>query len=775
MKPIKVESFQLSEVILRQGSIPYQRMKRNTEYLLSLDPDRILCNYRIYAKLDTKVPESYGGWEGHWSDIRGTFVGHYITALCNTFASTLEEQVREQCKARVTYLVDSLEEVQTAIATIEEDGYPKAFGYLAAIPTTQLDCIEQQTKPGVWSDGAPYYLHHKMLRGLLHAYRVLGIQKAHGMALAMATYFYERNKGFSKEKLERMLNSHRYPVQYFKEFGGMQEVLIQWYEITGDTVFQDLSGVFDRESFRLALIQNRDELGKNMQHANSEVPCVVGMAKYYESHGDEDYRTGVLNFLNWMEEDHSSPIGAISGKSAYPDYDSELFHYPKIMYNHMVSEHMHVSSGESCCSHNLNLLSEHAFAWTENSAYMDRFETRLVNAVLGQQDEKTGMFVYNLNIQQGSKKEFGTQDDSFWCCYCSGVEAFSSLQYGAFHKSGNVLWINQFIAADVAWNEQGVSIRCETDFPNDGKVRLEIAAGQPKELVLHIRKPHWVCGELPVFVNGKQAETKEQHGYLMLCRSFADGDVVEWELPFTLRTGYLLDRPEYGYLFYGPHLLVAVGYDGKLFPGSMDDLMKSLKSTGYPREFHADINGRVVWMPLAEVRNEVYSGFIKVAVPAKQIQTDVIRIGCSESMQAHRFVGNKERYVYQKGKYGLETEIGGSLEYTVQIDPNEQMQVRCYYNGDDTHFFGAFDAAAVRIRLFDLQVKQEDGSYRTFATQTIDKLNPHGEDHINYPIPLELTIGKTELTLRLAAKNFGTANGVVGGLYDQIEVFYLGQ
>ena len=56
--------------------------KRDLDYLLSLQPDRMLHNFRVNAGLAPKAPV-YGGWESEepWVDIRchGHTLGHYLT------------------------------------------------------------------------------------------------------------------------------------------------------------------------------------------------------------------------------------------------------------------------------------------------------------------------------------------------------------------------------------------------------------------------------------------------------------------------------------------------------------------------------------------------------------------------------------------------------------------------------------------------------------------------------------------------------------------------
>src|SRR6476619_8372574 len=87
--------FDLRAVRLLDG--PFRAaQQRNARYLLSLDPDRMLHNFRVNAGLTPKAPV-YGGWESEepWVGIRchGHTLGHYLTAAALMYASTGDERI----------------------------------------------------------------------------------------------------------------------------------------------------------------------------------------------------------------------------------------------------------------------------------------------------------------------------------------------------------------------------------------------------------------------------------------------------------------------------------------------------------------------------------------------------------------------------------------------------------------------------------------------------------------------------------------------------------
>ena len=75
----KALPFPLQDVRLLDG--PFRdAMVRDQQYLLELDPDRLLHNFRVNAGLPSTA-KPLGGWEAPDVELRGHTVGHYLSAL----------------------------------------------------------------------------------------------------------------------------------------------------------------------------------------------------------------------------------------------------------------------------------------------------------------------------------------------------------------------------------------------------------------------------------------------------------------------------------------------------------------------------------------------------------------------------------------------------------------------------------------------------------------------------------------------------------------------
>ena len=102
----QAQPFPLSQVRLLDG--PFRdAMLRDQNYLLSLEPDRLLSWFRKEAGLQPKG-EVYGGWESQ--GIAGHTLGHYLSACSHMYASTGDRRFLD----RVNYIVGELAVCQQA-------------------------------------------------------------------------------------------------------------------------------------------------------------------------------------------------------------------------------------------------------------------------------------------------------------------------------------------------------------------------------------------------------------------------------------------------------------------------------------------------------------------------------------------------------------------------------------------------------------------------------------------------------------------------------------
>ncbi|CAN8236600.1 unnamed protein product [Cochlearia groenlandica] len=527
----------LHDVRLDPTSFHWRAQQTNLEYLLMLDVDRLTWSFRKEAGL-VSHGEPYGGWEAPGQDLRGHFIGHYLSATAYMWASTHNDTLKE----KMSSLISALSECQQKVGT----------GYLSAFPSSFFDRFEAITP--VW---APYYTIHKILAGLVDQYKLAGSSQALKMATWMADYFYVRVrnviKKYSVERHWRSLN---------EETGGMNDILYQIYSITGDSKYLLLAHLFDKPCFLGVLAIQADDISGF--HSNTHIPIVVGSQLRYEITGDPLYKEISMFFMDIVNASHSYATGGTSVDEHWQD--------PKRMASTLGTE-----NEELCTTYNMLKVSRNLFRWTREVTYADYYERALTNGVLGtQRGTQPGVMIYMLPLGRGVSKAksfhgWGTPYDAFWCCYGTGIESFSKLGDSIYFQQGGesspALYVMQYISSSIDWKLSGLSLsqKVKPVVSWDPYMRVTFTfstskGGTGKESTLNLRVPVWTNSEsAKISLNGQSLKVPASGNFLSIKQSWKSGDKVTMDLPMSIRTEAVKDdRPEYSSLqaiLFGPYLL----------------------------------------------------------------------------------------------------------------------------------------------------------------------------------------------------------------------------
>ena len=489
----------------------------NRRYMMALDPDRLLHSFRITAGLPSTA-EPYYGWEAPNNELRGHFVGHYLSG-CALLAAQLDD---DAVKARGTLMVAELARCQAA------------SGYLSAFPVELVDRLK--ARRGVW---APFYTIHKILAGMLDCYSLTGNAQALAVARGIGRWTRDWVAPVDDPTMQRILNT---------EFGGMGESLRQLSVVTGETSFLDVAHRFDHERVLAPLAEGRDAL-KGV-HANTTIPKIIAAARLYEVNGDQ--RSHDIADYFWHEVT-SKRCFATGGSSSGEGWPSEAG---------MLAKELAPDTEESCVTYNMLKLTRQLFSWTADPAMADYYERALFNGMLGTQHPADGEKIYYTPLQSGYWRMFGTPDHGFWCCHGSGVESHSKLGDSIYFHDDEGVYVNLFVASEVDWGEKGVKLVQDTTFPTSDTTRITLRMAQPTRVKLRLRIPYWVAGAPAAKVNGKRiATTSAPSSYLVVDREWRDGAQVALTLPMALHVHAMPDDPTLQAVMYGPLVLA-----GKLAP-----------------------------------------------------------------------------------------------------------------------------------------------------------------------------------------------------------------
>ncbi len=727
-----VEPFDLADVRLLPGPC-LKAQERNREYLLSLDPDRLLRPFRINAGLPAPG-EPYGGWEAPECEIRGHFVGHYLTALALMYRGTGDPA----CKERADLMVREFARCQEALGG----------GYLSAFPATYWDRLEAMEKPP-W---APFYVIHKIMAGLLDAYLLCGNEQALPVLRGMAEWFENRIAPIPEEQWQRMLHV---------EFGGMSDVLHHLYEVTGDPMHLRLANRFNQERFLEPLWKSRDNL--TGIHGNTHIPKVIAAVRHYELTGDRRYLRAAWFFWKSVVFGRTFASGGTTANEIWgPPYEMKGTE----------NQNPH----ETCKTHNMLKLTRQLFGLSPELRYGDYYERAFLNGILGTQHPTTGQLIYYVYQGAGARKQWGGPEDAFWCCYGTGVESFAKLADSVYFHSDDDLYVNLILPTRLVWRAKGVTLEQTTGFPEEQGTTLTVHCARPTRFTLQLRIPEWVARRATVRLNGEVVAEGPLPGYLPVTRTFREGDRVELSLPMSASSVALPGDPEAIAFRYGPLVLAAVGV-----PASQTAPTKHPRQAaaylltapaGDPANLLEPVPGEpltfalrggpvgVKLIPLNRVADETYQVYLpivredseRVAQAAQQqaeaeslarrVVDEVVPLDPAGEA-AHNLQGdNTQAGPYQDFAW-RHAPAPGWWSWDLRVLPDRPMALLLTFWGSD-----------VPPRTFDVQV---DGT--TVLTMSLDRNDPGRLFDRAIALPADLTRGKSKVTVRFVPHEGNIAGG----------------
>jgi uncharacterized protein len=517
--PFKAPPLPLNCVRLTGGPL-YHAQQLDAEYLLQLQPDRMLAYYRIQAGLKPKA-EGYDGWDGGGKNLTGHIAGHYLSAISYMYLATGNPEF----KKRAEYIVDELAEVQQK----HGNGYCGALEHLeerfAEVSRGDIRSGGFDLN-GLWS---PWYTLHKTYAGLRDAYRLLHIKKALQVEAGFAGWAEGVLAPLNPDQIQKMLNT---------EFGAMNEVLADLYSDTGDMRWLKLSDKFVHHSIVDPLAKGEDILpGK---HGNTQVPKLLGSLARYIAAGIPEEGAAARFFWDSVALHHSFATGG-HGKDEYFGPRDRL------------NDYIDGRTAESCNVYNMLKFSRVLFAIQPDEKYAAFMERALYNHVLASINPADGRTCYMVPVGRVVQHEYQDMQHSFTCCVGSGMENHALLADGIYCASPDTLWVNLYAPTTAAWQAKNVTLETKTDMPDAGSVAIKIDAPHATEFTLALRRPAWAGDGFKVEVNGKAiAQTTPPGTYLMLKRNWKKGDTVHLVLPMKLHLQPVPDNPRRAAAMWGP-------------------------------------------------------------------------------------------------------------------------------------------------------------------------------------------------------------------------------
>ena len=535
LKPAEKGSVKILPGVFRE------RMDVNRQYLLELDTNCLLQNFYLEAGIilpglqvvdNPETANLHWGWEAPTCQLRGHFLGHWISAAAKIIAADGEPELRVK-----------LDNIVSELARCQELNGGEWVGSIPEKYFTRL--IKNQY---IWS---PQYVMHKTIVGLSDAY----IYAGNTQALDILSHLSDWYITWTEKAAET--NPH---AVYAGEEAGMLEVWAQLYQLTKDEKYLTLAKRYADAGLFRKLKEGKDSLTNC--HANASIPFTHGAAKMYEITGDSDWLEVVKLFWKAAVTDRGmfSTTGMNAGE----------FWVPPHMQGHFLGS----NDQEFCTVYNMVRTASYLLKYTGEAQYADYIERALYNGFLAQQNAQTGMPAYFLPLGAGSRKKWGTKTRDFWCCHGTMVQAQTLYPELVWFTDGDKITAAQYIPSEFTAEMNGAKVTVSQttgmkyyndqaffDEKDDGQMsrwllKFSVKCDKPVRFTLSLRVPEWAKG-VELEVNGKNTAAPVKDGWLDITADWQN-DSVQVFFPSELRAETLPDMPELMSVVDGPIVLAGI-------------------------------------------------------------------------------------------------------------------------------------------------------------------------------------------------------------------------
>ena len=535
LKPAEKGSVKILPGVFRE------RMDVNRQYLLELDTNCLLQNFYLEAGIvlpglqvvdNPETANLHWGWEAPTCQLRGHFLGHWISAAAKLIAADGEPELRVK-----------LDNIVSELARCQELNGGEWVGSIPEKYFTRL--IKNQY---IWS---PQYVMHKTIVGLSDAY----IYAGNTQALDILSHLSDWYITWTEKAAET--NPH---AVYAGEEAGMLEVWAQLYQLTKDEKYLTLAKRYADAGLFRKLKEGKDSLTNC--HANASIPFTHGAAKMYEITGGSDWLEVIKLFWKVAVTDRGmfSTTGMNAGE----------FWVPPHMQGHFLGS----SDQEFCTVYNMVRTASYLLKYTGEAQYADYIERALYNGFLAQQNAQTGMPAYFLPLGAGSRKKWGTRTRDFWCCHGTMVQAQTLYPELVWFTDGDKITAAQYIPSEFTAEMNGANVTVSQttgmkyyndqaffDEKDDGQMsrwllKFSVKCDKPVRFTLSLRVPEWAKG-VELEVNGKNTAAPVKDGWLDITADWQN-DSVQVFFPSELRAETLPDMPELMSVVDGPIVLAGI-------------------------------------------------------------------------------------------------------------------------------------------------------------------------------------------------------------------------
>ena len=446
-----------------------------------------LYDNALWAKFVQQFRDQLDGTNEGW---RGEYWGKMIRGACLVYEYSRDE-------ALYGILTDTVKDMLTVA---EADGRVSSFSRDTEFTAWDMWCRKYVIL------GMEYYLdicRDDALRGEIIKF------------ISAAADYILSKVGDGKDKIKITRTSRCWQGM---NAASVLEPMVRLYGLTGDQKYLDFSyhivesgaaesaRVFDR-AFDNRLLPYQYGVAK----AYEMMSCFEGLLELYRITGAEQYKTAVINFAKAVIDSEVSVIGSCG-------CTDELFDHTKNRQTQKTEDIMQ----ETCVTVTWMKFCSQLLRLTGESIFADQMELSFYNAYLGalntehkecpyilEKNERVGNEISPVNTnlpfdsysplipgKRGQKvggMQFFADNSYYGCCVCIGAAGVGVLLKHAILRDESGIAVNFYEKgeATIPMGAGNISIKTETEYPAEGKIKLTVASDAPASFDLKLRIPAW--------------------------------------------------------------------------------------------------------------------------------------------------------------------------------------------------------------------------------------------------------------------------------------------
>ena len=204
---------------------------------------------------------------------------------------------------------------------------------------------------------------------------------------------------------------------------------------------------------------------------------------------------------------------------------------------------------ETCASIAMAFFARRMLEIEPRGEYADVLETQLYNTVLSgmQLDGKHFFYVNPLEVVPGisgvrrDQRHVVPRRPGWYRCACcppNVARLLTSLGQYAWGSGDGEVFAHLYLGGEARFEDLDLSIHCESDYLNSGRVRYTMQPGEGAgSVTFALRVPAW-CEDWTLTLNGEALDVSPEDGYLRIAREWAAGDVLELKMALLPRRVY---------------------------------------------------------------------------------------------------------------------------------------------------------------------------------------------------------------------------------------------